>query len=126
MWAGGRIALGKIGEDAGVGFLRTKGYRILERNHRTPFGEIDAIAKERQTIVFVEIKTRASSSIGPPYLSVTWRKKRKIVQNALFYLSKNHLNTCAWRIDVVSVKMNDLGKVEDIEIIKNAVTEEDI
>ncbi len=126
MWAKERAALGRTGEDAGIDLLTAKGYKILDRNYRTPFGEIDAIAKDAEAIVFVEIKTRASFSIGPPYLSVTRRKKRRIVQNALFYLSKNNLYGRAWRIDVVSVRMSDCQKVEDIEIIKNAVCEEDI
>jgi putative endonuclease len=123
MWTRARIALGKTGEDVAIEFLRVAGYKIIERNYKTPLGEIDAIAKEGGLLVFVEIKTRLSSSVGPPYLSVTWKKKRKIIQNAGFYFLRNGLFGCAWRIDVVSVKLGDHDKVESIEIIKNAVGE---
>lgn len=123
---GERIALGKAGEEAAVAFLKRSGYAVLERNYRTPLGEIDAVARQGGSLVVVEIKSRASSSFGPPYLSVTQRKKRKIVQNALFYLKKKGLSGSSWRIDVVSVKMRGFYSVESIEIIKNAVCEEDL
>ena len=126
MWARERIALGKAGEEAAVAFLKRRGYRILERNRRTPFGEIDAIAREGLSLVVIEIKSRISSSFGPPSFSVTWKKRRKIIQNALFYLKKNHLLGSAWRIDVVAVKMLDHSAVGSIEIIRNAVEEEEI
>lgn len=118
-----RIAVGEFGEKIAAGFLRKKGYRILEANLRTPFGELDLVAKQGDFIVFVEIKTRATSSLGPPYLSVTRAKARHLVKNALFYLKRRGLVDSDWRIDVVSVKLNYLYELEDIEIIENAVEE---
>lgn len=119
-----RIALGKRGEDAASVFLTNAGYRILARNYKTPFGEIDAVAKYKDTLVFIEIKTRSSSSLGPPFISVTWKKKKKIIQNALSYLKASNLAGAAWRIDVVSVREDYYSGEVSIEIIKNAVVEE--
>jgi putative endonuclease len=113
--------VGSRGETAAVAFLKKRGYRILETNSRTPFGEIDAVAKNSGHIVFIEVKSRITSSLGPPYLSVTPLKARHIVRNALYYLKNHGLLDLPWRIDVVSVKMNNSFIVENREIIDNAV-----
>lgn len=112
------------GENAAVKFLRKNGYRILERNFRTPFGEIDAIARQKDFTIFVEIKTRLTHSLGPPYLSVTKAKQRHIVKNALCYLKRHGLVYSNWRIDIVSVKLNANYGIENIELIENAVQEQ--
>lgn len=114
-------ALGGYGERVALDFLTEKGYRILETNLRTPFGEIDAVAKVRDHIVFVEIKTRTTCSLGPPYLAVTKVKQMHIVKNALHYLRKQGLSHSNWRIDVVSVKIDFDRNIEHIELIENAV-----
>lgn len=115
------ILIGKIGERRAQEFLRKRGYRLMELNCRTFFGEIDVVAKKGDFIVFLEIKTRASSSLGPPYLSVTNQKQKQIIKNALSYLKRWGLTGSKWRIDVVSVKLNRGYEVENIEIIENAV-----
>jgi putative endonuclease len=66
--------LGSKGEDLAVRFLEKKGYRILSRNFRTPVGEIDVIAEDRNTLVFIEVKTRTDDSFGHPFEAVTFRK----------------------------------------------------
>jgi len=116
--------LGKAGEDIAVKFLKKKGYKILNVNARTPFGELDAVARIKDFIIFIEIKTRATSSLGPPYLSVTKEKQRRIVKNALFYLKWYGLANSFWRVDVVSVMLNYDDSVKSIELIENAVQEE--
>ena len=116
-----KILIGKIGERGAQKFLRKRGYKLVELNYRTFFGEIDVVAKKDGFIVFLEIKTRASSSLGPPYLSVTNQKQRQIIKNALSYLKRWGLTDSNWRIDVVSVKLNHECEVENIEIIENAV-----
>jgi putative endonuclease len=119
----GNIMIGKIGEKEAVKFLEKKGYKILGTNVRTPFGELDIVARHKNATVFVEVKTRSSYSFGPPFLSVTWLKQRHLIKNALFYL-KARRNLCSdWRIDVVSVKLDEALKVESIESIENAVEE---
>lgn len=115
--------IGKIGENAAVGFLRQGGYKILETNYRTPFGEIDIIARQRDFLTFIEVKTRASSSFGPPSLSITRRKQKNIIKNALSYLKRHGLVYSYWRIDVVSVNLDRDKNIENIELIQNAVEE---
>ncbi|MDD4308449.1 MAG: YraN family protein [Thermoplasmata archaeon] len=113
--------VGGIGEKLAIKFLKSRGYAILETNYRTIFGELDAIAKKDGFMIFIEIKTRASSSLGPPYLAVTALKIRHIIKNALFYLKMRGQVYCDWRIDVVSVKLTPNNKCESIELIENAV-----
>ena len=113
--------IGDAGEKIASGFLRKMGYRILESNFRTPFGEIDIIARQKRVIVFVEVKSRTTSSFGPPYLAVTKLKERHIIKNALFYLKRRRIVNAYWRIDIVSVKLNYDRKLESIELIENAV-----
>ena len=96
--------IGHIGEEIAMRFLKQKGYRILGANVRTPLGEIDIVAREKETTVFIEVKTRATSSLGPPFLSVTRLKQAHMVRNALLYLKRRGLVDSDWRIDVVSVK----------------------
>lgn len=120
MGRGNRI-VGETGEKAAVKFLKAKGYRIIATNFRTIFGELDAIARYGGKIVFVEIKTRTTDSLGPPYLAVTRLKQRHIVKNALFYLKTRRMLDSVWRIDVVSVKLSPDLRVENIELIENAV-----
>jgi len=115
---------GKIGENAALVFLKERGYKILGTNIRTPFGELDIIAGMGDFIIFVEVKTRATSSLGPPYLSITRKKSRHLIKNALCYLKRLDLVYSNWRIDIVSVKLNMDRRVEDIEIIENAVQED--
>ena len=120
MGRGNRI-VGEAGEKAAVKFLKTKGYRVIETNFRTIFGELDVIARHGQTIVFAEVKTRTTDSLGPPYLAVTRLKQRHIVKNAIFYLKTRRMLDSNWRIDVVSVKLGSDLRVENIELIENAV-----
>lgn len=114
--------VGQCGEERAVTFLKSNGYEIVERNFRTPFGEIDAVARHEGFTVFVEIKARASSSLGPPLLNVTRSKQRHLIKNALCYLKMRGLVYSDWRIDVVSVKLNEYREIESIELIENAVT----
>ncbi len=114
--------VGRRGECVAAEFLKTKGYRIIERNARTPFGEIDIVAGHKKTTVFVEVKSRATSSLGSPLISVTPIKQRHLVKSSLAYLKRRGLVFGDWRIDVVSVKLNGSNEAESIELIENAVT----
>ena len=88
MCPGRDSSLGKLGEAWGVEYLRRKGLRILETNYRSPIGEIDVIAKDGGTYVFVEIKTRRSIRFGEPVEAVTPAKTRTISRVALAYLKR--------------------------------------
>ena len=116
-----KMVIGKIGEVKARKFLKARGYKILKSNYRTFFGEIDAVARKDGFIVFVEIKTRVSSSLGPPYLSVTRLKQIHIIKSALLYLKRYKIVDSEWRIDIVSVKLDYAHRVGSIELIENAV-----
>lgn len=117
--------LGRTGETIAVKYLKRKGYKIHFTNYKTPFGELDIVGRNRDYTVFVEVKTRSTSSLGPPSLSVDHIKKRHLIKNALFYLKQRRLVNSLWRIDVVSVKLSPEWEIEQIEHIENAVTGED-
>ena len=122
--SGRRNYIGATGEEIASEYLKLKGYKILALNSRTPFGELDIIARKDGFIIFVEVKTRASNSLGPPYLSVTKKKIRHLIKNSLCYLKRCGLDNSDWRIDIVSVKLNEKYDLEHIELIENAVQDE--
>jgi putative endonuclease len=113
-----RILYGKIGEDFAVRRLRKKGYRLIERNYRTRFGEIDIIAQHQKTIVFIEVKTRSSRKFGPPQAAVTPGKQRKLSKVALAYLQATGQLEAKARFDVVAIRAQDAKP--SIEIFQNA------
>lgn len=109
--------LGKSGEDRAARFLARQGYRILERNYRAPFGEIDLIALHRGELVFVEVKTRTSDVYGAPELAVNPRKQQRMIKAALGYIKNKKLHQVSCRFDVVAI---DTSKEKEIELIENA------
>jgi putative endonuclease len=113
-----RQIFGEKGESIAVRYLKKKGYKILEKNYRTKLGEIDIIAKDKGTIVFVEVKSRRSWQFGSPKGAVTPAKQRKISKVALYYLKTNDRSNARARFDVVTITATrDKSK---IEIVKNA------
>lgn len=100
--------LGRIGEDIAVSLLRTKGFRIVARNFHARYGEIDIIATDADTIVFVEVKTRINDTFGTPEEAVTHRKIHELVETANYYVSTHVKQAVSMRIDVVSICMDPL------------------
>ena len=96
--------IGAEGEDAAARFLQGQGYSILERNFSTKFGEIDLIAREKNTLVFIEVKFRRNPDFGSPQEAVTRAKTLQIGRAALGYLVKKRLNGVLCRFDVVAVR----------------------
>ncbi|MBI4642002.1 MAG: YraN family protein [Candidatus Tectomicrobia bacterium] len=115
-----RREIGKKGEELATQFLIRKGYTILEQNYRSPLGEIDLIALDGLTIVFTEVKTRRSASFGPPALSVTKQKQKKLVKLAQMYILQKNLRAIACRFDVISIVARPDGSLEDLDHIENA------
>jgi putative endonuclease len=113
-----RIITGKKGETIASAFLRKNGYRVIETNYRCALGEIDIIAREKEELVFVEVKTRNSVELGYPEQAVGINKQKKMSQLALWYLEKNNLTDAKARFDVVAITISDAG--EEIKLIKNA------
>lgn len=99
-------SFGSKGEDTAVNYLKKKGYKILYRNYITPLGEADIIAKDKDTIVFVEVKTRSSDAFGQPFEAVNHRKQEKLKKIALYYLKHNKIELPV-RFDIVSVISRD-------------------
>src|SRR5512147_2803974 len=99
--------LGRSGEDLAAKRLEKLGYRVLERNYSTKQGEIDLIALDRDTIVFVEVKTRTNDAYGAPELAVDLRKQSRMVKAALGYLKQKKLHQMSCRFDVVAISGGD-------------------
>jgi putative endonuclease len=120
-----RKELGDVGEKLARGFLKKKGYKIRENNFRCREGEIDIIAQKKDCLVFVEVRTRTSSSsgFGSPEESVTSAKKEKLIASALAYLSSHKDLLQSWRIDFVAVELDQNSKATRIELIENAVSQ---
>src|SRR4030066_896774 len=110
--------LGKKGEEVALRFLKKKGYRIIERNYVCKMGEMDIIAKEKDTLVFIEVKTRTSTLFGPPQLAVNSSKQRQLSKVALNFLKEKQLEDVKARFDVVAILLVQKG--EEIELIKDA------
>lgn len=113
-----RQQFGKKSEKLAAAHLKRKGYHIVETNYRCPLGEIDIIARQKGTLVFVEVKARRSSSFGSPKAAVTAAKKRKLSMAALDYLKRSNQSDARARFDVVSIDTS--GGKNEIEVVTNA------
>ena len=112
---------GILGEKLAKDFLRKRGYRILEANYRCPGGEIDLIAKHKDCLVFVEVRTKRSREFGSPEESITMTKKERLIAVAAHYQQTHDNLPQLWRIDVVAIELDRRGKPSRIELIENAV-----
>jgi putative endonuclease len=113
-----RKKLGENGEEIAVLFLKKKKYKILYRNYRCKFGEIDIIANHKGVLSFIEVKTRSSGVYGTPQEAVYAKKQKKISRVALEFIQRYKLEDKAARFDVVAVSFSP-GGVE-VECIENA------
>ncbi len=109
--------VGREGEDVALAFFRKKGYRIVEKNYRTSFGEVDIIARDGDVLVFAEVKTRTDDAFGTPFEAVHRRKREKIRKVALCYMKKLRKEVPA-RFDVLSIER--VGGTHRIQHIKDA------
>ena len=108
-----------MGEELASKFLKKQGYKIVEKNFRTSLGEIDIVALDRDTITFVEVKTRKSTAFGYPQEAVGLKKQKKISQVASIYLNQKKLNSEKARFDIVAILLSP-DQTEKIELIKDA------
>jgi putative endonuclease len=111
-----RIAVGAEGEDAAVRYLKKHRYTILERRFRILLGEIDVIAKDGETIVFVEVKTRRGPGFGRPEEAVTFAKQEQIRRIAQAYLAKKRCGDVPCRFDVIAVSLDAEGRPAIVHI----------
>jgi putative endonuclease len=114
-------SLGQRGEDIATAYLRQQGYTILARNWRCAAGELDIVARQGETLAFVEVRTRRGNRFGSPEESVTPDKQAKLVELAQSYLQESCLTDQNWRIDVVAIEMDRRGRVKRLNLIRNAV-----
>ena len=114
--------LGRWGEKRCEKFLKNKGFKTLTRNFTCKTGEIDLVMVDSdRTIVFVEVKTRADETFGPPEQSVTYSKKDKLLRTARYFLASHEIEDRPYRLDVVAIVLGPRGS-EEIRHYPNAVT----
>ena len=116
-----RRDVGILGEKLAQDFLKKRGYRILETNYRCPEGEIDIVARYKDFLVFVEVRTKTSLKFGSPEESITFAKKERMRAAAFHYQQMHDNLPPLWRIDVVAVELDKKEKPSRIELIENAV-----
>jgi putative transposase len=113
-----RHVLGETGEDLAAAALKKQGYKVIERNYRTPLGEIDLIARHQGVLVFIEVKTRSSARFGAGQEAVHYGKQARYRRLADYYLKQKRLGEIAVRFDVVGILWQD-GKPQ-VEVIEGA------
>lgn len=111
--------LGLLGEDLAIKFLKKNGYKILERNFRSKLGEVDIVAQDKDTLVFVEVKTRWSEKFGLPEEAITPWKIKSIIKTGQYFKLLHPELPDSLRIDVVVIELDGKGELKRIEILKN-------
>ena len=115
---------GILGEKLARDFLKKRGYHTLETNYRCPHGEIDIVARHKDFLVFIEVRTKTSVEFGSPEESITSAKKERMRASAFHYRQTHHDLPPLWRIDLVAVELDQKGKPSRVELIENAVGDE--
>jgi len=110
--------IGKWGEETATEYLTQKGYEIITRNNRTPYGEIDIVAKQKDITIFVEVKTRTSNTMGLPEESITPRKRQHMLSAANHYAAENEIDH--WQVDVIAIEGKP-GSEPKITHFENAI-----
>lgn len=111
--------IGVKGENIAAEYLQEKGYTILERNYRKQYGEVDIIATHKNTLVFIEVKTRTSAAFGTGFEAITYWKLKSLVKTALVYKKFHPHLPEALRIDAISILLDTSGQVKNIEHMEN-------
>jgi len=119
-----RRETGMLGENLARVYLQNLDYRIIETNYRCPEGEIDIVAEHNGYTVFVEVRTKRSTSFGSPEDSITTAKKRRMRASAYQYCQTHDNVSSHWRIDMVAIELDRNNMLSRIEVIENAVEDE--
>jgi putative endonuclease len=113
---------GDAGEKLACSALKKKGYRIIEQNYRCRYGEIDIIARHKDSLVFIEVRSKTGTSFGSPEESITSGKKQRLISTALDYLNAHGKPDENWRFDFVAVRFKGSpAKHADVEILQNVI-----
>jgi putative endonuclease len=116
-----RLSLGRRGEAIAANYLEKKGFSIRERNWHTPYGEIDLICCQDDLVVFAEVKTRASASLGPPEISITPRKQKHMRDSAEYYIQQHPEDVADWQIDLITVQIKGENLAPIIDHFENVI-----
>lgn len=116
-----RKALGLHGEKLAADYLIKQNYSIVVRNFHSRFGEIDIVATQKNTYVFIEVKTRKSFAFGEPEEGINRKKLKKIYQTIFHFFQKNQLETknIDWRIDLIAIKLTQSLQIKEINHYQN-------
>ncbi len=117
-----RQSLGKWGESQAAGYLARQGFVLLERNVRTPYGEIDLVVEKEGLVVFVEVKTRRGHTFGYPEESVNLRKQLHLKNSVAYYIQNHPELQRDWRIDVIAIQAPGGSLPAQITCFENAVS----
>ncbi len=107
-----KILSGKNGEEKATNYIKSKKYKILERNYRCLYGEIDIIAIDKNTLVIIEVKYRKSTLFGKGYEAVNSAKQRKIIKTAQHYINEKNIKKPV-RFDVISIDNDIISHIEN-------------
>ena len=107
-----KILSGKDGEEKACNYLKSKKYKILEKNYRCLYGEIDIIAKYNNTLVIIEVKYRKSAKFGKGYEAVNYTKQQKIIKTLKYYINEKNVKMPV-RFDVISIDDNEITHIEN-------------
>jgi putative endonuclease len=116
----GRVRLGRVAEGLAAEFLERLGMRVLARNWRRREGELDIVAQDWGTLVFVEVRSRTGEALGHPLEAVTLRKQAQVVRSARIYLNEERWQASGFRFDVVGVTFWTDGRAPRLDYVPNA------
>ena len=105
--------IGKQKEDLAVEYLKRKGYKIIKQNFHTKSGEIDIIAKDKNTLVFIEVRSKSYKDFGTPEETIDKQKQRKIIKTAKIFLKNHNLDYDEIRFDVISILKENINHIEN-------------
>lgn len=119
-----RSETGQRGERLAQDYFKKRGYRIIETNYRSRYGEIDIVSIYKNVLVFTEVRTKTNLEYGTPEESVTETKARRLRATAYYYRQAHENLPEQWRIDLIAIEIDDKGKVKRINLIESAIGEE--
>jgi len=117
-----RQSLGRWGENLAAVYLASRAYIIVEKNARTPYGEIDLVTRQGEVTVFIEVKTRRNCAYGHPETAITLKKKDHLMNSALAYLQDHPELDGDWRIDILSILQQSSQDEPEITHFENAIS----
>ncbi len=118
-----RKTTGRMGEQLALGFLKKKGYTIIDTNYRCHYGEIDIVARQKDCMVYVEVRTKSSLEFGTPEESISYTKAQHMERSAEYYQLHHRGLPEDWRVDLVAIELDSQNRIKRIEQIENALTD---